>query len=688
MIDREKGVILEYLCKLVDYGEARPSMIKVICSYLQNGALLQRRSEQRLAALLERTPSMLDGSRKDFTKFMGRLKVLLRSNRDKFINSPASHLEQNLGTLAYRIGISPPERDFLGLMMRYLNYSQFHALINEITENHIPIIEASAVSIGVDTKEFKDLLHPRERFMLTGIVQTKDATSRKLFEYFEINNSVSRALLSQAKGLSSIMDSILHEPLPPMLPWEDFEYMGDTRKKVETFIRQALQQKQPGINILIWGRKRSGKTDFCKLLAEKVGAKIFEVKEDNESGAAATSKERIGHYRIAQNLLRYYPNTLVMIDEMNTLLEGDKWDYYMGRKSTLGTKTFASEILDNNSVPTIWISNEIEALGETFIRRMSLVVEIKTSPPNIRENIVSRALDEYNVNLPPDEIRSIVHLNLSPESIDKAARFANQIGGGSEDFRFAAQEILRAIKGGKPTPPMDREIDFRPELTHADLDLSFLTSRLITSKSRSFSLCLYGPPGTGKSAYLRHLGKQLKMPILFKRASDLIDKYVGESEKNIAAAFQEALDREAILIFDEADSLLGDRRNAQRNWEVSQVNEMLTWMERHPLPFACTTNLWERLDHASLRRFTFKCCFDYMRKDQVEQAFQHFFGQAPPRHMLGITSLTPGDFMVVCKKIDILECKDDLDAICHLLRAEVNAKQEVATAVIGFQNLQ
>ena len=87
--------------------------------------------------------------------------------------------------------------------------------------------------------------------------------------------------------------------------------------------------------------------------------------------------------------------------------------------------------------------------------------------------------------------------------------------------------------------------------------------------------------------------------------------WVGETEKQITAAFAEARDRGAFLVSDEADSLLSDRRFAERSREVSQVNEMPTWMESHPAPFACTTNYGERLDPATLRRFVFKVTLDY-----------------------------------------------------------------------------
>ena len=88
----------------------------------------------------------------------------------------------------------------------------------------------------------------------------------------------------------------------------------------------------------------------------------------------------------------------------------------------------------------------------------------------------------------------------------------------------------------------------------------------------------------------------LSTPVIEKRASDLVSKWVGVSEQNIARAFSEARANGALLIFDEADSLLADRRGAERSWEVSQVNEMLTWMESHPLPVICTTNFAENLD--------------------------------------------------------------------------------------------
>ena len=140
------------------------------------------------------------------------------------------------------------------------------------------------------------------------------------------------------------------------------------------------------------------------------------------------------------------------------------------------------------------------------------------------------------------------------------------------------------------------------------------------------SLVVIGGSGTGKSAYARYLAAQLEMPVICKKASELLSMYVGGSEANIAAAFAEARENRAMLVFDEADSFLQERSAAGRSWEITQVNEMLTQMENHPLPFVCTTNLHERLDKASLRRFTFKVKYDYLSPQQRQTAADYFFG--------------------------------------------------------------
>ena len=223
-----------------------------------------------------------------------------------------------------------------------------------------------------------------------------------------------------------------------------------------------------------------------------------------------------------------------------------------------------------------------------------------------------------------------------------------------------------------------------PALIRADIDPAVLVDRLAGSGGRRFSLCLQGPPGTGKSAWVRYLAERLGLEVLQKRTSDLLSKWVGETEQQIADAFAEARDGNAFLVFDEADSLLADRRFAHRSWEVSQVNEMLTWMESHPLPFACTSNFGDHLDPATLRRFVFKIALDYLSPEQTEAAFRGYFRIEPPAYLRDLAVLAPGDFATVRRKAEILGLLGEPEALARMLRDECDAKPG-HPQVMGFR---
>ncbi len=167
-----------------------------------------------------------------------------------------------------------------------------------------------------------------------------------------------------------------------------------------------------------------------------------------------------------------------------------------------------------------------------------------------------------------------------------------------------------------------------------------------------------------------------------KRASDLLNAHVGESEKAIARAFEESRDEGALLMLDEADSLLSDRRHAVRSWEVSQINELLTQLEAHTLPVVATTNFVERLDPACLRRFTFKIHLEPMTPLQVRLAFRLFFGRDLTGACGDLTDLTAGDFRVVQSKADILGIEDPSELMAMLV-SESEAKPG-RTRQIGY----
>jgi SpoVK/Ycf46/Vps4 family AAA+-type ATPase len=169
---------------------------------------------------------------------------------------------------------------------------------------------------------------------------------------------------------------------------------------------------------------------------------------------------------------------------------------------------------------------------------------------------------------------------------------------------------------------------------------------------------------------------------------------VGGSEKNIANMFAEARQQEAVLVLDEADSFLADRRDAKQSWEVTQVNELLTQMEAFEGIFVCTTNLMEKLDQACLRRFAFKLKFDYLNAEQrwsmFRQEFERLGGElstatAWEKQVRNLSKLTPGDFAVAARQFAILNSPANAGDLYSQLLEECKVKGGT-TGKIGFVN--
>ena len=488
-----------------------------------------------------------------------------------------------------------------------------------------------AMQLTADAKLLSSgLLYPTER----GGLMVREA----------LLSLIQRDIAPAADFYDQLLGAITGEPLP----WDAFAHLGEEADIAASVLRAALAGRQAGVGILLYGPPGTGKTSFAATLAARVGARLRPITEADEFGNEPLRQERLAGLRIAQ-LLATPGDTLLLFDEAEDLFasRGPASD----RPST---RVFLHRLLEQMPVPVIWTANSIGALGPAVLRRMTMCLELRVPNLAARTTLWRRMGDAEGVVLADADARRLARLvPAAPAVAATALRATRLAGGGAETTRIIVEGIARAVRGGGHLPPPENEPDTRydPALINADCDLDALTEDLVRPGApRATSFLLSGPPGAGKSAWVRHLAARMGMPVLQKRASDLLDCYVGGTEHNIAHAFAEAREAQAFLVFDEADSLLLERAGAVRSWEVSQVNEMLTWMEQHPLPFACTTNLAERLDRASLRRFLVKARFDWLTPAQVRLAFRRFFDVAPPPAIDDLRALAPADFALVRRR--------------------------------------
>lgn len=537
-----------------------------------------------------------------------------------------------------------------------------------------------ATLLGTTANSLRQRLAPSAPLIRAGLVQIDEDQD------ISCANRLNR-LASVVDDAADVRELLLGASRESDLEWSDFDHLGQSRDDVERLLRGALEREAKGVNILVYGPPGTGKTEFCRVLAKRIGVNLFSVGEADEGGDEPSRRDRLTELRLAQSLLGEDRKAVLLFDEMEDLLWDGGFEMpfagLFGRRRQGGaSKVFMNRLLEETPAPTLWTTNVADGINPAILRRMMFALEMRQPPPRIRSRIWSRQLARHGIDATENDASALAHeFDATPGVAAGATSAADLAGGDFDTVRRGIRSLSRVLgcerANAKPATPFD------PTLIEADLDVESLLKQLAGSDQRRFSLCLQGPPGSGKSAFVRHLAERLSFEVMHKRTSDLIDKWVGSTERNIAAAFAEARDERAFLVFDEADSLLADRRGAQRSWEVSQVNEMLTWMESHPMPFACTTNLGETLDSAALRRFLFKVTLGYLRPPAAASAFRAFFNLEPPLALGALTNLTPGDFELVQRKATMLGQLKDADTLTTMLTAECKAKPGNQAAV-GF----
>ena len=499
-------------------------------------------------------------------------------------------------------------------------------------------------------------------------------------------------MLSSDADPSSLLRDTVALSAPAQLEIADFEHIAPSLVILRPYLKTAIATGRKGVNVFLHGNPGTGKSQLAKVLAKELSCELFEVASEDSDGDPINGEKRLRAFRAAQNFFSQRRAMIVFDEAEDVFNDGDN---VFGRKSTAQTrKAWINRMLEENSVPTLWLSNSISELDTAFVRRFDMVLELPVPPKMQRLRIIEEACAD--VLDASSRARLAESEALAPAVVTRAASVVrlirNELGeaGASSAMELLINNTLEA-QGHKPLRRNDpnRLPDlYDPAFIHADSDLTAVAAGLVQSKSGR--LCLYGPPGTGKTAYGRWLADQMDVPLLVKRASDLMSKWVGENEKNIARAFKQAEQDGALLLIDEVDSFLQDRRGARSGWEVSLVNEMLTQMESFPGVFIASTNLMAGLDQAALRRFDLKVKFDFLKSEQADELLTRYCHQldfpAPqPEHLAKLKhlqQLTPGDFAAVIRQNRFRPIASST-ALVAALEAEC-ALKEGAKAAIGF----
>lgn len=611
--------------------------------------------------------------------------------------------EQNIDWITGLLDLEEVERK---LLIFQLNRHRpgFSQLFDLLTSSDHTTALILAVAFDVSEQQVVSALSESSKLVHSGLLGVHERPLRIAEPSVHLRATLTESAADEAAFLERFV-----KPLTPKPSTGSLARLHEDDRKILLGILRLGMPADHGLHSLVYAPKSVDKRDMLARLLRDEGIHGYAVVTKH----VPDSDLPTWAYIAQRHLERSDPSGVLVVDRAHEALASRRVSMLSifgidDEDSPEEDGRASDEGLTGSRVRCVWLTDRAELLSERNLGAFLFHCEALLGSRADRRERVGQVISHFGLS---EQLG--LHLAkydlLGEQQVHQAAELARllapacaETGGDSVDER--ERVIKRAVAHSQKVLGRDHIEELRDSVTHYSLDHLNIAGRFepqqiiaALRKRPKGSLCFWGIPGAGKTQLAEYIAVELDLPILLRSASDLLSKWLGETEQQIAAMFTEAEAEGALLFLDEADSFLRDRTLARAEWSVTQVNELLQSMERFDGIFIAATNLMDSIDAAAMRRFTWKLEFKALEPEQAWSMFcaeTEFDAAAQPEHeqelkeqLAAIADLTPGDFATVKRQSNMLGERLSPDAWLEQLAAEAKAKMfGLRRQKLGFES--
>jgi len=487
-------------------------------------------------------------------------------------------------------------------------------------------------------------LSPQGRLRRTGLLQSFGESQTGLRAQLRLGPNVLEFLTgSSAQGVAMWKDPLQIETSDAVLRPEKTS-LGRLQKIGESIASRTINA------VGLWGEVGSGLHEAAITIARAAGLSLRHLNSVRMSDAQGDLRGQVTsavHLAASTNSILFVP-----VDSLHGM-----------ENQTMAA--VLEECLAASTVPVVL--SGLEPWRPTSLLESRSYVEIEVPSPNqsAREELWATTIPEADgsrlaelascYRMSREEMRAVARLARSEARLESNGKPVSV----DDTLKAACATVARKTRGrfvGDVKPRRTAaDLILPPDLHRQVIEIASFTRVLPTvaetwgfgrlASGGSGIKCLFtGDPGTGKTLAAEVVADTLGVPFLKVNIAETVSKWVGETEKNLDAAFREATASNALLFFDEADALFGKRgevRHGVDRYANLEVSHLLQRLEDHSGLVILASNLKDNIDPAFTRRFHVVLHFPRPQEAERRRLWNIAFPkQAPLDKQVDISSLS------------------------------------------------
>lgn len=470
-----------------------------------------------------------------------------------------------------------------------------------------------------------------------------------LAHYIALDEQVVGMLLGE-KGLDSRLTTFC-QLIQPTIYLKELPLQIDVKQALDVVCNYSWQKNKP-LRLYFEGVDRASKRRTAEALAREINTPLLMV-----------DLARIVDMRDFDATLKLilreasFQNALLYFDKLDAGKDNDRVIYYQylieaiaeysGITVLAGLEPWASIATGVTGMITVPFG-----IPDFAVRRLCWQTQLTAAGISIEKQDIDALVDQFR--LTPDQIADAVvtannnvlwqvAANVTCSELESkipnpklSHLYAAARAQSGHNLTAMAQKIEPKYSLNDIVLPSDqhqqlREISNQMKYRHIVQGDWGFDQKLSLGKGLNALFC--GPPGTGKTMATEAIASELQLDLYKIDLSQVVSKYIGETEKNLNRIFTAAQNANAILLFDEADAIFGKRsevKDAHDRYANIEVAYLLQKMEEYEGVTILTTNLRQNLDEAFIRRIRFIIDFPFPEQEYRLQIWQGIWPKATP----------------------------------------------------------